>query len=252
MTAKRASLAKISTPRLFGVVARERLFARLDENRGRPLIWIEGPPSAGKTTLVASYLEARGTPTLWYQIDPGDADPANLFHHLAIAAGGLLGTEALTLPRLVPKHLSDLPAFARTFSREMFVHLPRGIVVVLDNYQGLPEGASLHEIVRAAAGGVPPESSFVSISRVEAPGSFSQLAATGALFALRWDTLQLTLEETRAIAAARDVRDDWLVRALHQQSEGWAAGVTLMLERLGHYDTSTGELPTETRESVFD
>jgi hypothetical protein len=37
VTPKRASIAKISMPRLFGVVARERLFARLDENRGRPL-----------------------------------------------------------------------------------------------------------------------------------------------------------------------------------------------------------------------
>ncbi len=33
-------LAKISRPRLFNVVARERLFALLDSNRGRPLIWI--------------------------------------------------------------------------------------------------------------------------------------------------------------------------------------------------------------------
>src|SRR5512139_3187543 len=67
-----APIAKISTPRLFGVVARERLFVRLDENRGRPLIWIEGPPGAGKTALVASYLEARGITALWYQVDQGD------------------------------------------------------------------------------------------------------------------------------------------------------------------------------------
>ena len=37
---KKATLAKISRPRLFGVVPRERLFALLDDNRGRPLVWI--------------------------------------------------------------------------------------------------------------------------------------------------------------------------------------------------------------------
>src|SRR5882672_2081433 len=70
---KKASLAKIGPPRLFGVVPRERLFALLDENCGRPLIWISGPPGAGKTALVASYLEDRGSPTIWYQVDSGDA-----------------------------------------------------------------------------------------------------------------------------------------------------------------------------------
>src|SRR6185436_20371832 len=55
----------------------------------------------------------------------------------------------------------------------------------------------------------------------------------------------------RGIAAKRSVTDDWLLKALHQQSQGWAAGITLMLERLGHFDGKSRELPTDTRESVF-
>src|SRR5258708_15970250 len=114
---KKTSLAKISRPRLFGVVPRERLFALLDDNRGRPLIWISGPPGAGKTTLVASYLEERGSPTVWYQIDAGDADPASLFHYLAVAAETVCQSNPASLPRFVPDHLSDLPSFARLFFR---------------------------------------------------------------------------------------------------------------------------------------
>lgn len=252
MSGNRSSLAKISAPRLFGIVARERLFARLDENRGRPLIWIEGPPGAGKTTLAASYLEARGMPALWYQLDAGDVDPASFFHYLAIAVSAVPRNESASLPRLVAEHLTDVHGFARGFLRELFACLPSGAVLVLDNYQEVGPQAILHAILQAGASEVPRGSSIIAISRCETPASFSQLSASGALFALRWDALRLTLEETRAISHARDIRDEWLVRALHQQAEGWAAGITLMLERLGHIGADGRELPTVTREAVFD
>jgi ATP/maltotriose-dependent transcriptional regulator MalT len=45
-----------------------------------------GPPGAGKTTVVASWLEKRGIPGIWYQVDAGDADLATLI--AATLAGG--------------------------------------------------------------------------------------------------------------------------------------------------------------------
>ena len=50
------ALAKLTVPRLFSAVPRERLFRVLDERRSHPLVWISGTPGYGKTTLVASYI----------------------------------------------------------------------------------------------------------------------------------------------------------------------------------------------------
>ncbi|MGH8508351.1 MAG: hypothetical protein ACREVH_06485 [Gammaproteobacteria bacterium] len=65
--------AKISPPRSQHVLARPRLFARIDAARTHRALWITGPPGAGKTTLASSYIQERKLRALWYQLDEGTA-----------------------------------------------------------------------------------------------------------------------------------------------------------------------------------
>jgi LuxR family maltose regulon positive regulatory protein len=81
--------AKIIPPRLHGTIPRERLFNRLDGLADHPITWISSPAGSGKTTLIASYLKARGIPTLWYRVDEADADIATFFYYMAEAAKNL-------------------------------------------------------------------------------------------------------------------------------------------------------------------
>lgn len=60
------SLVKITRPVYTGILLRKRLFKLLDHARKRPVVWICGPPGAGKTTLISSYIETRRLSSLWY------------------------------------------------------------------------------------------------------------------------------------------------------------------------------------------
>jgi putative protein kinase ArgK-like GTPase of G3E family len=51
------ALAKLSYPKLHRPIQRTRLFALLQERSHHPLLWITGSPGAGKTTLVATFLQ---------------------------------------------------------------------------------------------------------------------------------------------------------------------------------------------------
>jgi ATP/maltotriose-dependent transcriptional regulator MalT len=229
MGTKQIALAKLSRPRLHDVLARTRLHALLDKAGRRPVIWLCAHPGAGKTTLVASYAQARKRPGIWYQLDAADADPASFVYHLRLAADA--ADEADALPLLTPEYQQDLPGFARRFFRALFARLGPGALLVLDNFQDVPEDAAFHRVVSEAMAQVPEGINVIVASRVEPPSAYAPLLADDAIALVEGDELQLTLAETQAIADKRGVRDEAAVHALHERSHGWAAGLTLLLVR---------------------
>lgn len=249
MQSNGTALAKLTRPRLFDAVQRKRLFGLIDELLRHPCIWISGPPGAGKTTLVASWLETRGVPTFWYDADAGDADPAAFFDYLAELARPLLPPRAKRLPYLTPEYLRDLPGFARRFFRRFFAALPPGALLVIDNHHAAA-GHPFDALLREAVGEVPGGAHLIVVSRTEVPSQLLRGVANGLIACIGWNDIRMTPDETAALVRVRFPHASELAAELHAVSGGWAAGVVLM-SAVRRGEAAPGRLALQPEDVVF-
>ncbi len=252
-----AAIVKIYPPRLASnIYLRKRLFKALDEARSRPVIWIAAPGGAGKTTLVASYLKERRLPCLWYQIDQGDSDIASFFHYMGIAAKKAAPRYKKPLPHLTPEYLAGLPAFTRNYFRELYNRVSksqsikeskrsdtlthghsdtnRRFAIVFDNYQEVAEDSQLHEIMLNGLAEAPEGINIIIIGRLPLPPAMARLQVSETLSLFNWDDISLTLEESMGIGRLRTKGkgiSKEVLEFLHKQTQGWVAGLILLLEQ---------------------
>jgi len=237
--APRPALAKLTRPKLYDALPRPRLFAALDEAAKRPIVWLSGAPGAGKTTLVASWLEARRRRHLWYQLDAGDADAATFFHFLVIAAESLAGKRAQSLPLFTAEPQQNLARFTRSFFRDFYSSLPHPCVAVFDNFHEPDTSSEQRAAFVHGLDEIPEGINAIVVSRADPPPEFARLAASGRIARIDERELRCTDDEAEAILGSRDQ-----LALIQRQSDGWVAALVLLREHLrrkfGTLDESLG------------
>ncbi len=250
---KSVSLAKTMRPGLLAVVQRKKLFERIDQGAQRGVIWVAGPPGAGKTTLVSSYLEHRRLSHLWYQVDRGDVDAATFFHYMGLAASREASLDRSALPTVSSSHGGDLVAFSQRYFRDLYRRLTPPFALVFDNYQEAPLQSPLPSIINIALEEIPRSGSVIVISRSEPPRELARLRANQRIELIGWSDLRLSPKELQSMARRRgQTLSDDASQSLHERTQGWAAGAVLMLEHAKVMGTEVEPPSDNTPQVIFD
>lgn len=184
---------------------RGRLLDRLRSNLAFPVTLITADAGSGKTTLVADFIRAQDNPSVWYQLDHTDADPAVFLKYLAHGlrqAVPRCGEATLAYIEQAASEIGRFPERATdVLLNEIFDRLEQRLIIVLDDYHHLGTATAVHRIVERLLAYLPDLLHLVIISRDLPPFQLSRLRSQGALSLIDRNDLLFTDEETRALFA---------------------------------------------------
>jgi len=224
--------SKIICPSTAKIIHRSRLFDSIHEARRQAkVIWIAAPGGSGKTTLVSSYIQKNQLAHCWCQIDEEDRDLATFFHYLGLAGKLAAPRRKKAVPKLTPEYHQGISAFTRHFFSDLSSRLRGNGLIVLDNFQVLPETDSIPSLLPCIAESMAAGVSLLVMSRHLPPASMNTLMIKRQLCVIDTKMMRFAKEEWLAASrlfGATHSKDALL--SLHHKLDGWIAGLILLPE----------------------
>ena len=209
-----------------GLIARPGLLGALDRATEHKVTVVSAPAGSGKTTLLRAWTEKQRPHRriAFVTVRPQQQDAQQFW--LAVLAvlrsfGG--GAEP---PRPSPGF--NGPAMVDRIRSEL-ASAADPIVLIIDDLHELASTEATEQLTSLLTT-LPANAHAVVATRRDTPLRLHQLRLAGELAEIRAGQFQFSVDETRALLATGGIAlADPTVAALHQRTEGWAAGLRLAL-----------------------
>jgi LuxR family transcriptional regulator, maltose regulon positive regulatory protein len=209
-----------------GTIPRSSLIGRLAADGSPPIVSVVAPSGYGKTTLLAQWAARDGEAFAWVSLDDRDNDPKVLLSYVAAALDSVQPVGDQVFEALA-SNTSSVPGTVVPRLGSAFWSMTAPVVLVLDDAH-LLWNTECRDALSVLADHVPPGSRLVLAGRDTPPLRIARLRVEGRILEIGPAELSLSHQEAASLLHAADVPlGDHDVAALHQRTEGWAAGLYL-------------------------
>src|SRR3954468_23490083 len=210
-----------------GLLERDDLIERLDRAVTKRVTVVSAPPGSGKTSLLRAWADrpASSRRVAFVAVARDQQSAQRFWLAVLDAIGRPPATDDLDAGQLVERVVSDIAGLAEP------------VVLVVDDLHELRSAEAVAQLEHLLAA-LPGSARVVFSSRRDPPIRLHRLRLSDEVAEIRAGDLRFTAAETRELLATSGISlSDAGAVALHERTEGWAAGLRLAVISLsGHPD----------------
>ena len=213
--------SKVSRPNCPpNLIARDRIVNRVLENIDRKLTLITAPFGFGKTCLAFQIAEQAAHEAYWFRLDERDGYLAGFYTYLCKVLEAEEDAELVKVgsPWALAGHVTSL-----------LYELSAPAVIVLDDFHHCDTSPDIISFMQGILAYLPPTCHFILTSRSQTRLNLASLALNQELNLVTERDLSFTAAEAASLAHQLGHTED--VTPVLEESGGWPAGLSLMLDR---------------------
>lgn len=210
----------------------------LEHGQDRPIVVVCAPAGYGKSTQISHWVDQQGLPCAWISLDKSHDELGAFLSQLEEAVSGWSSSAAEYLKMITTSSEPPLANYIADGVANRMDDASDEFILVFDDYQNISD-ASIHLFVESLLKLMPDSLRIALVSRRTPPIALSRLRSRNLVLDVRLEDLQFDSSEVYALVkTVTGVEiDDSLLKKLTEITEGWPAGLRMLLLALaGHKD----------------